>query len=142
MSEKGKGMSLTNPGCDIAGRFREACRDLGAAEGRGAEASGAVLGSKWLVVEAAVRCLFIFLGGELGWTGVSISSLCLPRRAVTLRFLEAVLPVEVNPDESAAFRTFSAVAACRAAERVCLEDIEIMLMIWLGWKSNHRHEEK
>jgi hypothetical protein len=90
----------------MAGRFLERWRDRGAVVG----GAGAVLEE----VATAVRCLFIFLGGELGCEGSSDSSCGLPRRVVALRFLETVLPVGGVPVVSALFKAFSA----RAAERV------------------------
>ena len=67
-----------------------------------------------LEVATAARCLFIFLGGELGCEVGSGSSCGLPRCVAALRFLEAVLPVDGIPVVSALFKAFSA----RAAERV------------------------
>lgn len=92
----------------MAGRFRESWRDRGAAD-EGAGAKGAVLEE----VATAVRCLLIFLGGELGCEGGSGSSCGLPRRVAALRFLETV-PVDDIPVVSAVFKAFSA----RVAERV------------------------
>jgi hypothetical protein len=98
----------------------------GAGGGTGAE-TREFISSRLEVFEAAVRCRFAFLGGGLGWRTGSVSSRGLPRRALALRFLEAVLPLEGSPVVSAVFRAFSAAAVLRAAERVCLGDIEMTL---------------
>lgn len=75
-------MESTNLGWDMAGRFRAGRRG----PATGAEAT--VLDSRWVGAVEVVRCLLVFLGGEVVWEGGSMSSWALSRRTAALRLRE------------------------------------------------------